>query len=59
MTIEQHPLEPFVPEGATTLFLGSFPPPRERSAPGLSSPGSLPAGLPKYAFSCSFSFGLK
>ncbi len=30
MTIEQHPLEPFVPEGATTLFLGSFPPPRER-----------------------------
>ena len=30
MTIEQHPLEPFLPEGATTLFLGSFPPPRER-----------------------------
>lgn len=30
MTLEHHPLEPFVPEGATTLFLGSFPPPRER-----------------------------
>jgi G:T/U-mismatch repair DNA glycosylase len=30
MTIEQHPLEPFLQEGATTLFLGSFPPPRER-----------------------------
>ncbi|MCR5350906.1 MAG: uracil-DNA glycosylase family protein [Bacteroidales bacterium] len=30
MTLERHPLAPFVPEGATTLFLGSFPPPRER-----------------------------
>ena len=30
MTIEHHPLEPFLPPGATTLFLGSFPPPRER-----------------------------
>ncbi len=30
MTIERHPLEPFLPAGATTLFLGSFPPPRER-----------------------------
>ena len=30
MTVEQHPLKPFLPPGATTLFLGSFPPPRER-----------------------------
>ncbi|MCR4860001.1 MAG: uracil-DNA glycosylase family protein [Bacteroidales bacterium] len=30
MTVETHPLEPFLPEGATMLFLGSFPPPRER-----------------------------
>ena len=30
MTEEAHPLEAFLPEGATTLFLGSFPPPRER-----------------------------
>ncbi|MBR5075453.1 MAG: uracil-DNA glycosylase family protein [Bacteroidales bacterium] len=30
MTTERHPLEPFLPPGATLLFLGSFPPPRER-----------------------------
>ena len=30
MTIEHHPLQPFLPPDATTLFLGSFPPPRER-----------------------------
>ena len=30
MTLEHHPLEPFLPPGAGTLFLGSFPPPRER-----------------------------
>ena len=30
MTIEQHPLEPFLPENAHVLFLGSFPPPRMR-----------------------------
>ncbi len=30
MNIEDHPLRPFLPEGANTLFLGSFPPPRER-----------------------------
>ena len=30
MTIERHPLEPFLPPEATILFLGSFPPPRER-----------------------------
>ena len=30
MTIENHPLEPFVPPGARILFLGSFPPPRAR-----------------------------
>ncbi|MFA5226125.1 MAG: uracil-DNA glycosylase family protein [Bacteroidales bacterium] len=28
--IEQHPLEPFLPPGARILFLGSFPPPRNR-----------------------------
>ena len=28
--IEQHPLEPFLPEGAKILMLGSFPPSRER-----------------------------
>ncbi|MDY5963415.1 MAG: uracil-DNA glycosylase family protein, partial [Bacteroidaceae bacterium] len=28
MTIEEHPLEPFLPGGARVLFLGSFPPPR-------------------------------
>jgi len=30
MTIETHPLEPFLPENARILFLGSFPPPKER-----------------------------
>lgn len=30
MTIEYHPLEPFLPENAKVLFLGSFPPPRQR-----------------------------
>lgn len=30
--IEYHPLEPFVPDGARMLMLGSFPPPRERWA---------------------------
>lgn len=28
--VEAHPLEPFLPFGAETLFLGSFPPPRQR-----------------------------
>lgn len=28
--IEKHPLEPFLPEGARILMLGSFPPKRER-----------------------------
>ena len=27
---EQHPFEPFLPEGARILFLGSFPPPAHR-----------------------------
>lgn len=30
MTIEQHPLLPFLPTNASVLFLGSFPPPRFR-----------------------------
>ncbi|MBQ9640085.1 MAG: uracil-DNA glycosylase family protein [Bacteroidaceae bacterium] len=30
MTIENHPLQPFLPPGAHTLFLGSFPPPRAK-----------------------------
>ncbi len=30
MTIESHPLEPFLPENARILFLGSFPPPRSK-----------------------------
>ena len=30
MTIEEHPLEPFLPANARVLFLGSFPPPRTR-----------------------------
>ena len=30
MDIERHPLEPFVPEGARLLMLGSFPPARRR-----------------------------
>ena len=30
MTLEHHPLEPFLPENAQVLFLGSFPPPRQR-----------------------------
>lgn len=30
MTIESHPLEPFLPTNATMLFLGSFPPPKAR-----------------------------
>lgn len=29
-TLEQHPLEPFLPQGARVLLLGSFPPPRHR-----------------------------
>lgn len=30
--IEAHPLEPFLPEGATLLMLGAFPPPGKRWA---------------------------
>ena len=30
MNIEQHPLEPFLPENAQVLMLGSFPPQRKR-----------------------------
>ena len=30
MTLVHHPLEPFLPENAKVLFLGSFPPPRQR-----------------------------
>ena len=30
MTTEEHPLTPFLPDGARVLFLGSFPPPRKR-----------------------------
>lgn len=30
MTIEDHPLKPFLPSNAAILFLGSFPPPRAR-----------------------------
>lgn len=29
-SIERHPFEPFLPEGAKVLFLGSFPPGRKR-----------------------------
>jgi len=30
MTIEEHPLEPFLPAQAKILFLGSFPPPQSK-----------------------------
>ena len=30
MDIESHPLQPFIPEGARLLMLGSFPPARHR-----------------------------
>lgn len=30
IVIERHPLDPFLPAGARILFLGSFPPPKER-----------------------------
>ena len=30
MTIEEHPLQPFLPKNAKMLFLGSFPPPKAR-----------------------------
>lgn len=30
MTLEHHPLEPFLPSNARLLFLGSFPPPKQR-----------------------------
>jgi G:T/U-mismatch repair DNA glycosylase len=30
MTLERHPLEPFLPLDARLLFLGSFPPPKQR-----------------------------
>lgn len=29
-SVERHPLEPFIPENARLLLLGSFPPPRKR-----------------------------
>lgn len=29
-TVETHPLQPFIPENARLLMLGSFPPPRKR-----------------------------
>ena len=29
-SVERHPLEPFVPDGAKLLILGSFPPPRDK-----------------------------
>ena len=28
--VEKHPLQPFIPDGAEILMLGSFPPKRER-----------------------------
>jgi G:T/U-mismatch repair DNA glycosylase len=30
MTIEEHPLQPFLPKNGRILFLGSFPPPKTR-----------------------------
>ncbi len=30
MTIEEHPLQPFLPHNGRILFLGSFPPPKEK-----------------------------
>jgi G:T/U-mismatch repair DNA glycosylase len=30
MTLEEHPFQPFLPDGARILFLGSFPPPAHR-----------------------------
>jgi G:T/U-mismatch repair DNA glycosylase len=30
MTIEEHPLQPFLPKNGRMLFLGSFPPPKTR-----------------------------
>jgi G:T/U-mismatch repair DNA glycosylase len=30
MTIEEHPLQPFLPKNGRMLFLGSFPPPKAR-----------------------------
>ena len=30
MMVERHPLEPFIPEGARLLMLGSFPPAKHR-----------------------------
>lgn len=30
MIVENHPLEPFLPQNAKILFLGSFPPPKKR-----------------------------
>ena len=30
MTVEPHPLQPFLPSNARLLMLGSFPPPRQR-----------------------------
>lgn len=30
MTIEEHPLQPFLPKNARMLFLGSFPPPQAK-----------------------------
>lgn len=32
--LEYHPLHPFLPEGCSVLFLGSFPPARKRWAKG-------------------------
>ena len=30
ITVENHPLEPFLPDGSRVLMLGSFPPPKAR-----------------------------
>lgn len=38
MTIEEHPLEPFLPVNAKILFLGSFPPPKARWSMGFFYP---------------------
>ncbi|MCD7962806.1 MAG: uracil-DNA glycosylase family protein, partial [Rikenellaceae bacterium] len=41
MTIEKHPLTPFIPTGVKILMLGSFPPARERWSMDFYSPNFI------------------
>ncbi len=59
MTYESHPLQPFLPPNGRILFLGSFPPPRERWSMDFFYPNWINdfwrvMGLIHYADACHF-----